>query len=358
MTIYRAAVIGAGRIGLKLEADPKRLKPASHAGTWLANQRTELVALCDSDANLQSTAETIAPGVACYNDAQTMLADQRPDIVSIATHQDSHVALAQQAIRHGVKAVVCEKPLSDDIDAGLDLLREADRAGTILIVNHARRFDPMLQSLAQRLSDGLIGDVQQIHGVYVYGLESTGTHLIDTIRMLVGDKAGDINAVQGWTNAQQPFHPPDDPCIDGMVEFGSGAKATLQSLNMKDYDCFDLTIFGRNGKLALRDRGLQAEIYPAIPAASRSGFTDLDLTPVETLRSDQTGYFKLLGDNVVACLDGQARPASTGQDSLTALRILKAIRQSADMGGDKVLIATHESEITASTEPMRHGTRT
>jgi len=155
-----------------------------------------------------------------------------------------------------------------------------------------------------------------------------------------------------------PFHPPDDPCIDGMVEFDSGAKASLQSLNMKDYDCFDLTIFGRNGKLALRDRGLQAEIYPATPAASRSGFTDLALTPAETLCSDQTGYFKLLGDNVVACLDGQAQPASTGQDSLTALRILKAIRQSADMGGAKVSIATHESETTASTEPMRRGTRT
>ena len=34
----KVSIIGAGRIGLKLEFDKKRLKPASHFGMWAKNK--------------------------------------------------------------------------------------------------------------------------------------------------------------------------------------------------------------------------------------------------------------------------------------------------------------------------------
>ena len=43
------AIIGAGRIGMLLEKDPKRVKPATHFGMWLNNRKANLVAICDRD---------------------------------------------------------------------------------------------------------------------------------------------------------------------------------------------------------------------------------------------------------------------------------------------------------------------
>ena len=43
------AIIGAGRIGMLLEKDLKRVKPATHFGMWLKNNRANLVAICDTD---------------------------------------------------------------------------------------------------------------------------------------------------------------------------------------------------------------------------------------------------------------------------------------------------------------------
>ena len=40
-------MIGAGRIGLKLEFDPKRVKPASHYGMWARNKKFDLKAISD-----------------------------------------------------------------------------------------------------------------------------------------------------------------------------------------------------------------------------------------------------------------------------------------------------------------------
>ena len=43
----KVSVIGAGRIGLKLEFDKKRLKPATHFGMWIKNKYTNLSSFCD-----------------------------------------------------------------------------------------------------------------------------------------------------------------------------------------------------------------------------------------------------------------------------------------------------------------------
>ena len=60
---YKAAVIGVGRIGMKLENDPKRLKPATHFGMWNSNKQTDLVAVCDNDDQNLQIAKKLNPNV-------------------------------------------------------------------------------------------------------------------------------------------------------------------------------------------------------------------------------------------------------------------------------------------------------
>ena len=49
----KVCLIGAGRIGLYLEADKKRLKPATHFGMWLNEKNVNLSAICDKNPNLR-----------------------------------------------------------------------------------------------------------------------------------------------------------------------------------------------------------------------------------------------------------------------------------------------------------------
>ena len=45
----KVCLIGAGRIGLFLEADKKRLNPASHFGMWIKEKKVNLSAICDKN---------------------------------------------------------------------------------------------------------------------------------------------------------------------------------------------------------------------------------------------------------------------------------------------------------------------
>jgi predicted dehydrogenase len=330
---YRAALIGAGRIGMLLEHDPKRLKPATHFGMWAGHPRVDLVAVCDADPDKLGVALELAPGVATYEDAAELLAAERPDVVSIATWKDSHYELCKLALEHGVGAIVLEKPIAERYEHAREIVDEARRQGVELLVNHRRRFDPLLYPLRDELRNGLVGAVQQVSGYYVYGLVTTGTHLVDTLRFLLGDVAGDISWVAAFPNERPHFAPPDDPCVDGFLGFASGTKAAMQSLDLRRYDLFQVDVYGETGRVSLRSIGRDVTLHRVVPSPEHDGFSELEAQPSERRGGSPRDQFRMLADNAIGCLDGTETSLSTGEDSLKALEVLLAMRASADAGG-------------------------
>lgn len=330
---YRAALIGAGRIGMLLERDPKRLKPATHFGMWSSHPRADLVAVCDADPAKLAVAGELEPGIAVYEDARALLSAERPDVVSIATWKDSHYEMCRLALEHGVRAIVLEKPIAERLEHAREIVEEARRRGVHLLVNHRRRFDPLLYPLRDELRDGLVGRIQQVSSYYVYGLVTTGTHLVDAIRFLLGDLEGEIAWVAAFPNERPHFAPPDDPCADGFLGFESGVKASVQSLDMKRYDHFQIDVYGETGLVSLRSIGREAAIARVVDSPEHEGFTELEPQPSETRGGAPRDQFRTLADNAVACLDGTATSLSTGEDSLRALEILLAMQESAASGG-------------------------
>jgi len=87
MAPYRAAIIGTGGIA------------GAHvnAGRSLG-ERVELVAGVDTNAEQLNTFCDKHGIAGRYTDATAMLAEQRPDLVSIATPPGTHAALAREAL--------------------------------------------------------------------------------------------------------------------------------------------------------------------------------------------------------------------------------------------------------------------
>lgn len=330
---YKAAVIGTGRIGMMLEADPKRLKPATHVGMWASHPRADLVAVCDTDPNKFEFARTIQPDVQCYEDPERLLDEVRPDVVSIATWRDSHYDMMKLCMKYDVPVIVCEKPIAEKMEHAEEVVAEARDKGTHLLINHRRRFDPLLYPFREDLKNGLIGEIMQVNCYYVFGLLTTATHMVDALRFLLNDIAGEVIWVAGYPNKFEHFAPHDDPCVDGVLGFENGLKVVIQSLNMKDYDIFDFYFYGRKGKVVFHNIGRDIDIYPVIESAEHDGFTELSNSSMEHRGGEPRDQFTFLADNAIDCLEGKASSLSTGEDSLAALKILLAMRESVEKGG-------------------------
>lgn len=333
---YTAAIIGIGRIGMLLESDPKRLKPATHFGMWTAHPRVKLAAVCDNNPEHLEIARSKLPSLKAYSSAAEMLHQIKPDIVSIATWKDTHYEMMKLCLNYGVAAIVCEKPIAEKYEQAKEIVDRIKEKEAHLFINHRRRFDSLLYPLREDMKNGIIGEIIQASTYYVYGLVTTGTHVIDTLRFFLRDIAGEIKWVSAVANEFNHFHPEGDPCIDGFIGFENGLKVSMQSLNIKDYDIMNYHFYGRKGLVVLKNIGRDIKIYKVYESPEHAGFTELTDSPVEWRGGKPRNQFSFLADNVIDCLEGRASSLSTGKDSLKALEVLLAMQKSAKENGKRI----------------------
>ena len=146
--MIRVAVLGAGRIG------------QIHAANVAAHPRATLVAVADPVA---AAAETLAARLACEpsTSSEALIARADIDAVIIGTPSDTHVPLMLLAARAG-KAVLCEKPLANDLAVADEAIVELDRLGSPVMMAFNRRFDPANVAIRAGIDGGRIGDVRQV----------------------------------------------------------------------------------------------------------------------------------------------------------------------------------------------------
>jgi predicted dehydrogenase len=328
--VYRAAVVGCGRIGVTMEEDPRRVRPATHAGAYRGSLDTELSAVVDVDPTRLGHARRLFPEAQGFTSVDTMLDAVEPDIVSVATPPDQHRPVVEACAARGVRAVICEKPIAPSAEDGRAVVRSCAAAGTLLLINHSRRFDPVLGRLRDEILAGGLGDVMQATAYYTAGLFNSASHMVDLMRFFLGD----VTWVMAAANAAMS-HPADDLSLDALLGFASGARAALQVQEVKDYAIFTLRLHGRAGAVAIDRFGFEVERTAVRACVEWSGYKELDPTAVRR-HGQARSFMAPMVAHVVACLEGRAEPISGGEDGLAALEVLLAMAGSADADGRRI----------------------
>lgn len=319
--VYRAALIGCGKIGSEFDDHPRAEGVYSHAGAYQACPDTRLVAVCDTDVNkLQRCAQKW--GVEkVYADARTMFADARPDIVSICTPDETHYDLLSEALNaFGVQAVLAEKPIAINPEQADSLIKLADERGVLLAINYTRRYSDSFLDLQQFLSSGKIGKILSVSGYYTKGILHNGTHWFDLARFLVGEivevcAIGD--SIQG-----------EDPTLDGFIKFASGAKGVLQGCEVSgNVSLFEMDIVGANGRVLITDSGHKIVFHDLIENLHHSSYKSFART--REVEGGLAASMLNAVQDLVHCLNEKQQPRSNGSGAAQALRIACGLRHSA-----------------------------
>ena len=333
MKKYRGVVIGCGRIGATYEMDSLLVKPASHAAALAQNPRTELVGLVEPDSAARERAAEYYK-VPAYGEARACLEALAPDIVVIATPPDTHEECLALTLALGVPAVILEKPVSGDRDAAKRMIARAKGSGTVVIVNHQRRFLPLFEDARARIASGALGAIQQANAQYSNGIFNNGSHTVDTLSFLLGDTVAWAIGVENEHNTTAPF----GPNIDGMLGFTKGAVAMLQSFDNNDYSPHEYSIFGTRGAILIRHHGFRFEYVPVREAVTFSAMNELDWMNAD-VQLDRRSMLAGTVAHAVDCLDEAATSGSTIEDGYRTMEVLNALVESAAAGGKKISLA-------------------
>ena len=268
-TPLRAAIVGLTGIGGGRtpagDGALRRPKPVSHAGAYVAEARTELVAVCDRRDEAIADFRAQWPeldGVASYQDFADLLATERPEIVSIATSDHLHADLTVAAVRAGAKAILCEKPIATTLADADRMIGACADAGVLLSIEYTRRWAPLFVEAKRILASGALGAVHTL-GVELYGpramLFRNGSHLIDLLCWYAGTNPEWVVAeLQSGFDHYDTYRgdggrdPASDPSAVAMVHFGGDVRATYVSVKTKTFSSA-VTVTGDEGKLMLSD---------------------------------------------------------------------------------------------------------
>jgi predicted dehydrogenase len=329
--IYRAALIGCGRIGAGVEGYADTIQPWTHAGAYHENERTELVALVDPDQAKREKASKHFPEAELFSDVREMMERMNPDIVSIATPSGTHASVLLEVAAFTPKAIVCEKPIAYSNEDAEKMIQACKEKNILLFINHIRRFDPRIREAKGRLSD--VGEILQANGRYTRGIFNNGTHLIDLLRFFLGEVI-EVTAIRN-PRTETYTDLKDDMNVDGFLFFASGARAAIQSYDSNDYSIFDYDFYGRKGRILLTHFGFDIEVMGVKDCSAFVGHRELDVRHPE-VTSGVRSFTAPMVQHVVDCLDGNDSPVGTGEDGLAALKILNALKESALQEGKRV----------------------
>jgi predicted dehydrogenase len=275
-----------------------------------------------------------------------MINIEKPDVVSIATWKDSHYEIANKCIDLGIKNIVLEKPLANNISQAFKLHYKIKNKKINIFINHRRRFDEEIISLKKKLEKKIIGEIFHVSANYVYGILTTGTHLIDTLRMLLINTAGEVKYVIGTKNKFNHFCPKDDQNIDGCIFFQNGLKATIQSLNMKSYDNFDIYIYGSKGLLVIKGIGRDCFLHKIIKSSEHSGFSELENQPKRIFGPKPRNQFGKLSKNVFDCIENKKRKSlCDSYESLVDMLVIDGLVKSSKKNGKKIKVISIKKNI-------------
>lgn len=323
----RVVVVGLGHIG--------RL----HSRIYQGDPLCELVGVCD---RLPDRAEAGAAefGVPSWLNAQAMLDELKPDLVSVATggfeYSSDHYEPVMQAFAAGAH-VLCEKPISNDLAQAREMVAAGEAAGRCFGMDFNHRFTPAAYAARQWLDEGLLGELIFCNmclwigrgGDFEtpnYHLKALNPHSVNLMQWFCGP----IEAVQCFAKKAAGRNIWSTASIN--VEFRSGVVGHLTSSYdiARAHGVERCEVAGVGARMIVEDMWRSATLFPARDMVQRTymnpvfgGVRDFD----DTFRERLHRFLQQLTDGVAPeAIDG------SGADGLAAQQVIEAAILSLDEG--------------------------
>jgi len=324
------AIIGAGAIAQR-----------GHIPEFLSIDGVKIIAV--ADVNLEK-AKCVAQkaGIPQYfGNYEKMLGLDELDAVTICTPNYLHAPITKASCDAG-KHVLCEKPMATSVEAAQEMIDAAARNNVILMIEQAKRFTPPVEIAKSLLQMGIVGDILAVRSKFGHAgaqawspmgswffqreksgggvLVDLGIHHADLINWYT--EGMEIESITGMTSSALNKQWEVEDYAMGIMKFSSGAMASLE-VSWCTNPQFDGTeIVGTKGTLFVNYPGMPEVVFQA---ASKTNERFVPQIPGESKYGSPFQHF-------IDCVRERHRPLTTGEVGRDALKIVSAIRESAELG--------------------------
>lgn len=242
--MYKIAVIGCGYWGPNLIRNFNSL------------QDSELTMVCDADESRLTYINRLYPKVATAKDDQEVYQNSEIDAVVIATPVRFHYEMAKKSLLSG-KHTFIEKPISNSVENGTELIEIAESKQKVLMVGHTFIYSPPVRRIKEIIDSGELGEIQYISsrrlnlGLFQNDINvawDLAPHDISIILYTLGHDPVSVNC-QGKAH----INPDIEDVTNMTLNFDNGCFATIQSSWLDPNKVREMTFVGSKKMLVYDD---------------------------------------------------------------------------------------------------------
>jgi predicted dehydrogenase len=317
---FGVVVVGLGQIGMTFDL---ALNPDehvyTHARAFQQHPAFQLLAGVDGDAQRRvEFGQTY--GVHAFATVSEALRLVDPAVVALAVPTEAHAVVLKEVLTLcRPVAILCEKPLSYNLDAAKSIISSCEQAGVRLYVNYVRRADPAVREIKTRLDSGQIAVPLKGVAWYSKGLFNNGSHFFDLLQYWLGE-------MQSFKIVQTGRCWGADPEPDFVATF-AGGQVQFLAAREEDYSHYTVELISPRGRLRYDLGGSRVLWQPALPSDIHAGYSVLSPDEQE-IPNDLEKIQWHVANQLAEALDGRSAAICTGAQALCTIEHLTSIRNS------------------------------
>lgn len=343
----RIAVVGCGYWGI------------NHVRVVSEIPETELVAVCDRDANRLRDIQQRYPNAYSFTDVATMLDAVGDDIDAavVATTATQHYQVARVLLEAG-KHVLIEKPITTDVDEAFELVRLANKANVKLMVGHIFLFNSGIEKVKFYVT---LGELGQIHYLYAHrtnlgpvradvnALWDLATHDIAIFNYLLDQTPLWVSAV-----GSKVLHSSHEDVGFIVLGYPNGVLGQIHASWVDPHKVRELVVVGSNQRIAFNDLDPVQKVsvfekgigfVPHEPASFGEyelSIRDGDIiSPHIKINEPLKSQLKHFVDSVA----NNRLPLSDGLFGAKVVQVMKAVDQSIEQNGSPIMLSDLPVEV-------------
>lgn len=314
MKKYSALLIGAGTIGAELKDKHNPNLPQNHAAAYEAHQNFQLAAICDVRQTFNKNFQN-KPFFSSLKDA---LGAYRYDIVSVAVTTKQQFLILNSLLQSGVKCVVAEKPLGQNLLETERIVQKYKEANVPLIVNYTRRYSNTFRDIRHRIQSKK-SELLNITIRYAKGIHHNGSHAIDLIRFICGD------IIYSKPLISRNDFSADDPTISAHLKTNLCDHIFILGIDDRAFTGFEIDITFRDMRLIIHgDHRIIDEWQVVNEEGTPPG---LRLRHVSTKSTDYAFCIQNLIQNAYDVIAGKSEPVCDGTEALLTAKIVHDLKK-------------------------------
>ena len=316
-------------------------------GAWSEVEGAELVAVYNRTLSKANKIAEYFKVPRVYDDTEKLFTNEKLDFVDIITDVDTHATFVEMAARHGIKHIICQKPMAPDFETAKRMVKICRDAGAKLYIHENYRWQAPVRRFKQIVDSGIIGKPFKARVTFLSGfpvfdnqpflkeldhfiLTDMGSHILDVCRFLFGE----CESLWCQTRAVNRGIKGEDLAVILMeMTNGMPVYTEMSYASIVEHDTFStlhILVEGEKGSVFL---GPGFEIRTTTRQGTTSEivkFPSYSWADPDYIVNHESGIH--VNRNILQAIQGKGEAENTGADNLETVRLIWACYKSADSG--------------------------